>query len=406
MRTPTIQSYIKKTVPFKLNKHSLVFDTSQQLFSSYTIDHGTQRLLRSIIKTKTPYSKVLDLGCGYGPIGLTLKTLKPHSQIQLIDRDALAIDFVKHNAQKNKITDVDCYTSLGYRWVKDTDFDLIISNVPAKVGEDVLQEWLISSYYYLIPKGKVAIVVIDEINPVVQQLLSNTSIAIDYHHRWPGHHVYIYHFLNQPTIQQSTNLKPYLRNTIAIPFKKHTLEIETSHHLPEFDQPSYATQVLLNHIAKLQYKSHPKQVMIINPNQGIIPNAVATKFTRSQLHIVDRNLLALSTTLHNLKKIQSSTSPSTYCQSHITISQNADFDMIIGILPIKHNTNIYQQTLSEISQQLHHEGTAILASSSTIISRVIPLLNHTNLKCRKRWKNKGQSVIILNHKQAGSHQLI
>jgi len=66
--------FYKKTIQFEFKKHVLKFNASQDLFSSQSIDKGTQRLLRTFLPIETKKSKkILDLGCGYGPIGISLK---------------------------------------------------------------------------------------------------------------------------------------------------------------------------------------------------------------------------------------------------------------------------------------------------------------------------------------------
>src|SRR4030042_5405033 len=94
--------YFHKTVTFRARKQSLQSRTSEELFSSHDIDTGTRFLLRSIIEAK--YDKpqrILNLGCGYGPLGLTLKKIHQDSIVHMVDRDALAIEYSRQNAKLN-----------------------------------------------------------------------------------------------------------------------------------------------------------------------------------------------------------------------------------------------------------------------------------------------------------------
>ena len=92
-------------------------------------------MIRTIIPDCTHnYSKILDLGCGYGPIGLTLKALRPESAVHMTDPDALAVAYSRRNAEINRLDGVKIYGSLDYDSITERDFDLVISNIPGKAA--------------------------------------------------------------------------------------------------------------------------------------------------------------------------------------------------------------------------------------------------------------------------------
>ena len=132
-------AYYKKTVVFNAWKQSLKFRVSQELFSSHDVDAGTKLLLRTIVDADYPKPRsILDLGCGYGPLGLTLKSLYRDASVHLVDKDALAVDYSRQNAELNGLDGMNIYASLGYDDINHTDFDLIVSNIPGKAGEPVI----------------------------------------------------------------------------------------------------------------------------------------------------------------------------------------------------------------------------------------------------------------------------
>src|SRR5207302_10749992 len=116
-------------------------------------------------------SRVLDLGCGYGPIGLALKMLNPARSLDMVDRDALALDFSRRNAARNGLSDVEVYASLGWSQVRRSDHDLVVSNLPAKAGERAIQHFLLDARDHLKPGGTVAVVVIARLDELVSRLL-------------------------------------------------------------------------------------------------------------------------------------------------------------------------------------------------------------------------------------------
>ena len=78
--------YFHKMINYRAFGHSLRFRSSQDLFSSHDIDTGTRFLLRSIVMAGLGKSeRILDLGCGYGPLGICLKKLNSGSEVHLVD---------------------------------------------------------------------------------------------------------------------------------------------------------------------------------------------------------------------------------------------------------------------------------------------------------------------------------
>ncbi|MDZ4277535.1 MAG: methyltransferase, partial [Dehalococcoidia bacterium] len=85
--------YFHKIVPLRHEGGLLRLRVSQALFSSYEVDTGTRFLLRSLAGIEA--GSVLDLGCGYGPIGLALKQSAPARTVHMVDRDALAVHYAR-----------------------------------------------------------------------------------------------------------------------------------------------------------------------------------------------------------------------------------------------------------------------------------------------------------------------
>ena len=131
-----LDAYFKKDIHFNYSGIDLKFKVYQSLFSSHDVDIGTKRLLRTFVfEDFQNYNTVLDLGCSYGPLGIALKYANKPSECDMIDRDALALAFSRINSELNNASDIKIYGGLGYDDVNDRYFDLIVSNIPAKVGE-------------------------------------------------------------------------------------------------------------------------------------------------------------------------------------------------------------------------------------------------------------------------------
>jgi 16S rRNA G1207 methylase RsmC len=117
--------------------------TSNGIFSPERIDVGTQVLLANT-PPPPPGGNLLDLGCGWGPIALTLAIESPHSTVWAVDVNSRALDLVRRNATALGLTNVNACTPADVP--ADVSFMTIRSNPPIRVGKDelhnMLQLWL------------------------------------------------------------------------------------------------------------------------------------------------------------------------------------------------------------------------------------------------------------------------
>ena len=81
--------YFKQEIDLRHEGRSLRLRVAQDLFSSFQADAGTRLLLRTLSGVEA--GRVLDLGCGYGPLGLALRSVGTRSEVHMVDRDALAV---------------------------------------------------------------------------------------------------------------------------------------------------------------------------------------------------------------------------------------------------------------------------------------------------------------------------
>ncbi|MGF1373154.1 class I SAM-dependent methyltransferase [Streptococcus infantarius] len=133
---------------------SFTFLTDSGVFSKKMVDYGSQVLLNTLDfeKGKT----LLDLGCGYGPLGISLakvQGVKP----TMVDINNRAIDLAKQNGQKNGV-EADIFQSNIYEKVNGT-FDYIISNPPIRAGKQVVHTIISESINYLKVGGNLTIVI-------------------------------------------------------------------------------------------------------------------------------------------------------------------------------------------------------------------------------------------------------
>lgn len=131
----------------------LTLITDNGVFSKKGLDFGTRTLLETIENVK---GKVLDFGCGYGPIGIYLKKTF-NCDVDAIDVNKRALNLAKKNAELNKI-DINIFESNIYENVTKK-YDFIITNPPIRVGKKILYEILFKAKDHLNKNGELWLVI-------------------------------------------------------------------------------------------------------------------------------------------------------------------------------------------------------------------------------------------------------
>jgi len=141
-----------------IEHRGLRFYTTWGLFSPRAIDDGS-RLLLDFLELETT-DDCLDLGCGYGVLGLCMAKLAPNGHTLMVDKDFVAVDYAEKNRVHNRIDNASCILSNGFAQIPRQQFDVIVSNIPAKVGKEMLYIYLFDALEYLKPGGSFYIVTI------------------------------------------------------------------------------------------------------------------------------------------------------------------------------------------------------------------------------------------------------
>lgn len=132
-----------RTIHARLAGRDVELVTANGVFSPERIDVGTQVLLSSV-PAPPPGGNLLDLGCGWGPVALTLALESPHATVWAVDVNERALDLVRANAEKMSIKNIKAVTPENVP--DDIRFMTIWSNPPIRVGKHelhgMLETWL------------------------------------------------------------------------------------------------------------------------------------------------------------------------------------------------------------------------------------------------------------------------
>ena len=149
-----IESNIKEIL-VKVKDKTFSFYTDNGVFSKRGLDFGSRSLIDTIIDLGI-YGNVLDVGCGYGVIGIILSSFF-NGNYDLVDINKRAIHLAKMNVSLNKaccnVFDSDVYSNVNKK------YDFIITNPPIRAGKDVLYKFLFDAKDYLVSGGSLIFVI-------------------------------------------------------------------------------------------------------------------------------------------------------------------------------------------------------------------------------------------------------
>ena len=118
----------------------LTMETAPGLFSPAHADRGTLAMLSAV--EFTPGQRVMDLGCGWGLVGVTAAGICGAENVFMCDIDPAAVETARKNAARNGVEGVNLYVSDGFKSVDAAGFDLILSNPPYQTDFAVAKSFI------------------------------------------------------------------------------------------------------------------------------------------------------------------------------------------------------------------------------------------------------------------------
>ena len=141
----------RKDFSFRFWCFNYSFVSDNGVFSKEELDEGTRILLETALENKLE-GKVLDLGCGIGPVGVVVKHNFPNCEVEMVDVNPRALELAKENAKRNHV-DTKIYLSDAFENIETRDFSVILVNPPIRAGKAVIYKMFDQSIQHLKENG-------------------------------------------------------------------------------------------------------------------------------------------------------------------------------------------------------------------------------------------------------------
>ncbi len=133
-----------KTWQYNANGKKFTFTSDIGVFSKNEVDFGSRFLIEQFTAPDVA-GDILDLGCGYGPIGITIADRYKERHIFMIDINERAVELAKRNAAQNAVENITCIPSDKLSAVKNRTFAAVVTNPPIRAGKQVVHEMFIQA---------------------------------------------------------------------------------------------------------------------------------------------------------------------------------------------------------------------------------------------------------------------
>ena len=132
------------------------FHTAAGVFARRGVDRGSRLLLETVEPSGA--QRILDLGCGYGVLGIVMAARAPQARVVLVDVNPRAVALARENVTVNRVDHVDVHCGDGCAALAGQTFDLVLFNPPIRAGRSVVLRLLREAHQCLAPQGRLYLV--------------------------------------------------------------------------------------------------------------------------------------------------------------------------------------------------------------------------------------------------------
>jgi 16S rRNA (guanine1207-N2)-methyltransferase len=317
--------YLRTSLGIAWGGNRLRFRVPHSVFSSQRIDDGT-RLLLDRLPPGEP-RRFLDLGCGYGALGLPVAARFPNVRGLLVDRDLLAVEYCRRNAELAGLGNVEVTPSLGYGSVPPGEtFDWILVNVPARAGGRVHGHFLAEGIGRLAPGGSILAVVIAPLAGALEDAARARGIEV----RRAGasdRHVVFAASAAPGRAPTGEGLEVYGRDAIEIELPEKLRLLRPTDLADEPHRLPAAIPLLASRLPE----TPPARVLVFRPGYGLVPALALARWPAARVVALDRDLLGIAYT--KLNGASAADRLETIDAIHVAAAgSRGPFDLVLGEL--------------------------------------------------------------------------
>lgn len=390
------------------------------LFSSRRLDTGTAVLLRALEKSRLPDGarRILDLGCGNGVLGLCLQRhLGAAAHTTLVDRDRLAVaaarlaaraNHLPHGSDQLAVPDA----GLGYAPCSAAaPFDLVVTNVPAKVGRAGLREMLFGGGRLLAPGAVLACVhvtpLVAEIDALRAREAERTPIESVYEKTSNDFRTVFWRFpagLREPAAGRDP-LDPWRRSpepVVDVP-GVGPVRVAAVHDVPEFDSEHHRTMLLDEFAAAVAPARAGESILVVNPDHGLLAVRLIARRSPARLDLIGRDVLSLLAAQRTIAGHLAGGQ-----RGATTVGEAAgqpdlpwlplpgnNHDLVVGHLDWEEGPRALEFTLRALGAALGAEGRLVLAVESGRLQQLRRLATAAGLRCGRDGSRQRQAVLAM-----------
>jgi 16S rRNA G1207 methylase RsmC len=388
---------------YRQNRRELWFDVAEGLFSTAGIDAGTAFLLRWLGGPGFGDAvRVLDLGCGYGPIGIALASFRDDRSVLGVDRDARAVEYTAWNAGLNGVGDrVEARGGVGYDDLTAGGcFDLVASNIPAKVGPAGLEHFLYGGAARLAPGGRMAVVVIDRLRALVDQALDRPGTEVLERHDNRGYAVVVY----RPPADLAPAAGPGDAYDRGAPrrfgYRGTEWEVRPTFTLPEFDTLAYATEEAMALVGGLRATDYT----VAGVGHGHLVAYLLATTPATHVELVDRDLLALRVATDTVARSFGAERLAAVATRHAARpggGRRVEGDCVVVRIDEREPVAVTAGTVIRLLGEAPARSTLLLYGRAADTSRSLDLVRRrgTRVTIAKESRSRGHAAVLLSRRR-------
>jgi 16S rRNA (guanine1207-N2)-methyltransferase len=300
MQSQPTSPWYKEQFRYSVLGRTVLTHVPHDVFSTQRIDEGTLLLLNHLPESPPDgIQSVLDIGCGYGALSLPLALREPQARFDLVDRDLLAVEWANQNARLNGLQNVQAIGSLGYQGLPSNGlrYDLILCNVPARIGSPFIQDLMERGQQYLSAQGKILLVVIRDLCPVVHEIADRRQLKMNCLVEGPRHSVFAFPF-QQLKFNILDEVSLYDRDQVQ--FQDMTFDRPFDFGGDDVKRLKFGLPVLLDALPR--QADFSGSVFCFRSGYGIVPILIQKKWPNAKITTSDRDLMARRYILKNAEQ--------------------------------------------------------------------------------------------------------